>query len=149
MSGSRKAPGGRITFSVMSRSAVLTFVCGKDAFSWDLDFDPPHYKDRLLLGDSQIRLGQEPCQRGNLVTYTFDILHGRFLTEEGEELSRLKVHHHVRSGAISFGHVKEGSSSDTIAPAEQTQQGRNRSGPRLVRPHANRVSNRGWHLNTG
>lgn len=149
MSGSRKAPGGRITFEVLPRSAVLTFVCGKDAFTWDLDFDPPQYKDRLFLGDSQIRLGQEPCQRGNLVTYTFDILHGRFLTEEGQELSRLKVHHHVRTGAISFGHVREENSGESKSPTDPLQQGRNRSVPRLVRPFANRVTNRNWHLNTG
>jgi|1048.fasta_scaffold161201_2 hypothetical protein len=149
MSGSRKAPGGRITFSVMSRSAVLTFVSGKDAFSWDLDFDPPQYMDRLFLGDSQIRLGQEPCQRGNLITYTFDILHGRFLTEDGKEISRLKVQHHVRSGVISFGHVKEEGVGDSSSPAEPSQQGRDRSCPRLIRPFANRVSNRGWNLKTG
>lgn len=108
MSGpSGRAPGGRIAVSVVSQSPVLVFECGNQKFEWDFHFDPPRRNDRLHLGDSLIRLGKEPRQRGNDVTFTFDVLHGRFTVEGEGELSRLKVVFNLRAGTLQIGIAKD------------------------------------------
>jgi hypothetical protein len=92
---------------VAPKSSVLLFECGDHWFKWDLQNDPPRRNDRFGLGDALIRLAKDPSQRGNEVTFIFDILHGRFVIEDVSELSRLKARLNLRTGEIQFGSVKQ------------------------------------------
>lgn len=132
MSGpSGRAPGGRIAVSVVPQSPVLVLECGSQKFEWDFHFDPPRRNDRLHLGDSLIRLGKEPRQRGNDVTYTFDVLHGRFTVEEEGEFKSLKVVFNLRTGMVQIGISKDKSSQNEVT---QTAQRPSRSKGTAIKP---------------
>gem|GEM_PF-6883771 len=73
---------------------------------YDLELDPPQYRDRVLFNGVEVRV-QMPQIRGNHHIYTLDVLHGRFLTPEGNEVSRIKVHHRRGRGDVWLTHNKE------------------------------------------
>lgn len=99
-------PHRLVSVSVPSRSVLLLTV-GNQAADFDLELDPPRFKDRLFLGGVEVRVAQMPQIRGNHAIYTLDVLHGRFLAPDGEEVSRLKVHHRRGRGDVWFSHNKE------------------------------------------
>ncbi len=120
MSGpSGRAPGGRIAVSVVPQSPILVLECGNQKFEWDFHFDPPRRNDRLHLGDSLVRLGKEPRQRGNDVTYIFDVLHGRFMVDGEGELKSLKVVFNLRTGMVQVGIAKDKPSQDQVTSIPQ------------------------------